>query len=193
MIGILEHVDRFKAGNPFPESVRDFLRADGTGTENIIGNHAATAQAYYYACPEDRLVFVHEIIGFILDTTVGWSAVKYGAITLSNGYLLRVVRGEGAQLEVIHDFQKGRVVKTNGDLHSHVHRIRFPAWTGTIDSLSALYALGESGAPQPMRPGERIELIANDDFSGLDVHTWKIIGCAYQIEDNGSIQPPVGQ
>jgi len=188
MLNVLDHFDRFKPGNPLPEPIRKLLRKDGDGITTCIADYSGVnATEFYYECPDDRIALINELIVDVQQVGT-WTVAKYGGISaLTTGAKIQVREGEST---VVHDLFDGAVVKTNADWQAHVHRLDYVQWSAATQSLKLLFNFAASGVPVLLRPGQRLTFVADDDFDGLDSHTFKATGYLYQ-RDGQLVQPPV--
>lgn len=193
IVDILAHLNQYRGFNPIPHPVRAFLKDDG-GESNITGDYSVATGVgeteFFYQAPAERVVFLNEMIGFVLDATVTWANEKYGAITLANGFSFKVMDGD----TLIHDINAGVPIRSNADASAHCFNSDYPViTTGTVDARTMRFDFARAGAPVLLKAGWRLVMTASDKMDGLDQHSWKVIGDMYQIDVEGRVQPPVGQ
>lgn len=133
---------------------------DGTGTITITGNYSPT-EIFYLQPPANASYILDSLIVTIEDSQVITSGY-YGGIVLTNGILIRRVSGisiitltDSINILAGHDWRR-------------FCEVDLTAYTTTNNQLQAICQL-----PNVHLNGdrsERLEVLVEDDFSGLDVH-----------------------
>jgi len=130
---------------------------DGTGTKNAIGSYAITAETFYVQPPAANVYAINRLVVSIEDITTTGIAL-YGATTVTNGVVIRRVSGSDA------------ITLTDGvTLSTNLGWGRYCAVNQLTSQLQAVCDF-----VRPIRlngdRSERLEIVLNDDFSGLSGH-----------------------
>lgn len=147
---------------------------DGTGTKSAIGNYSGGQEIFYIQPPAGTIYRLARMLVFVEDSG-SFDSGSYGnGIVLTNGIEVRVQDGSGT----ISDMTNGIPVKTN----PHWKRLCYDAvrsnyGTGN-ESLGVRWTFTKAG--QFIRldgdSNERLEVLLEDDFSGLVAHNFLVQG-----------------
>lgn len=153
---------------------------DGTGTKDSGGvNHALAAEIYYLQPPVGTVYFIGRMI-VSMEDTAGMSATDYGNITsgLTNGVIVRVSDSSGVKFNLTDsDFP----VKANAEWANYCYDADVKTWSTGAEIFVSRWTFTKSG-PYIVLNGdkeEKIEVVLNDDFSGLDSHKFLVQGYSY--------------
>jgi len=146
---------------------------DGSGTTNAIGNYTATAQSFRITDTTgwgeiERIIVSYQDAG-------AFDIEKYGnGIGLTNG--VRVFL-KNASNEVIQEYTAFPIL-SNGDWASHCYDWAY-FQEGTGDNVAVIrWTFSKSGQPVLVKfdQDEYLEVLLNDDFSGLIKHRFFVQG-----------------
>jgi hypothetical protein len=150
---------------------------NGTGTFNAIGNYSGVATSFYFQPASNIQVVVNSLIFSIWDdVTFQFSSYGNGS-ALTNGIIIRVTQnGE------VSDFTSQGTIKTNFDLITRFKNYEFPTMGPALNTDSALTAemnfKEEYDSPLILNgnTSDKIEVVLNDNFSGLNGQRFNIKG-----------------
>lgn len=148
---------------------------DGTGTKNANGNYSGGATSFYIQPPASTIYRISRLLVFVQDTN-GFTPVEYGntGSALSNGITVRVHNGTST----VADLTDGVPVQHNGDWARLCYDAQVLSWGTTDEMLSARLTFTKAG--QFLRldgdDTEKLEVILNDDFTGLTEHYFLVQG-----------------
>jgi hypothetical protein len=148
---------------------------DGTGTKNAIGNYSGAATPFYIAPPADQVYSVTELLIQLSDNgAFGQSVWGSMASALTNGLLIRAKRNTTVVLDIL----DGIPIKTNDQLSHLTSRVTLLTWSGSTNTLQASFTTAEFGTPLYLNGAldESLEIVCNDDFSGLIDQTFVVHG-----------------
>jgi len=147
---------------------------DGTGTTDAIGNYSVTPLSLKYIAPEKYIVSLTRIIVKVRDAG-DFDTEKYGNnITLTNGIRIYQRHGNG---DLIAELTALPITST-GDWSAHCYDVQELAF-GTGDHvLSVRWTFAASGQAVKLdgQDGDYLELVLNDNFTGLNEHIFCIQG-----------------
>ena len=155
---------------------------NGTGTKEATGDYSVTAEGFYIE-PSPNVdmgnLQIARIIVFIEDSQ-NWSANGYGDITagLTNGIELKVFNEDDS---VAADLTDGIPIKSNADWHSKCHDVTYTSYGVGNDFLSVRWTFTKAGKPITLGYGERLEVMLNDDLTGLVSHRFLAQGIKLDI------------
>ena len=158
-------------GQGFYGSNRLFSRfadtnGDGTGTKNANGNYLITPDILYIQPPPQTVYRVHRML-ISLEDTSGMQAQEYGNTggALTNGVQARVQDGDGT----LSDLTDGVPVKTNAHWGRMCYDVDVKSWGSGNELLCVRWTFAKSGAAIVLDGtlNERLEILLNDDFTGL--------------------------
>ena len=146
---------------------------DGTGTKNAIGNYAGGATPFYIAPAAGEVFRIGRMIGSYSDSS-GVDTDKYGNnITLTNGIVVRTNLNT-----VIIDLTDGVPILSNGGWAHQCHDLTAHQFGTGNDHLTFRWTFTNAG--QFIRldgdTNDTLEVVLNDDFSGLVHHRFLVQG-----------------
>lgn len=139
------------------------LTTDGlvTGPASIIGNYAAAPTTFFYTVPANSILRLARMLITIRDNgAMSWGGYGSG-VAVANGL---IIRGKDPD---------GNVIISSAPFRSNADwaKVSFDAKImsdGPGDQILVVaWAFSLAGAPLEFHPGSRIEVVANDDFTGL--------------------------
>lgn len=155
---------------------------DGTGTKNATGNYSGGATTFKILPPASTIFRVTRLLVYVKDTA-GMVASEYGNLgsALTNGIQIRVHNGT----TTVVDLTDGDPITENADYGKFCYDVQVLGWGAGDDILLARWTFSKAG--QDLRldgdATEALEVILNDDFSGLLSH--KFIAQGY-TENTGT-------
>jgi len=145
---------------------------DGTGTNEIQGDHSSTEQVYLVMPPRGERYLIRRFVIFI-DGSGSLGEDEYANLgaPLTNGLVLRVRRH--TESDNIFNLTDDVPIKTNAHWLRHTEHVhRWEAASGA-DALSAVIDFQEAFHPDGLlldgEKGDALELVAQDDFSGAQI------------------------
>jgi hypothetical protein len=153
---------------------------DGSGTDNFIGNHAAT-EAYIQPAAE-QIFYLHLLIVSLEDGS-GMKAEQYGLLAaLTNGVQIREEDSAGT----ITDFTDGVPIKTNAQWAALCYDADIKDWgtSPTQELFVARYTFANHGRGIYLDGdrGGKLVVALNDNFTGLISHRFLVEGYIYRID-----------
>lgn len=147
---------------------------DGTGVIDAIGDYSVTPMSMKITSSEAERVEIHRMLVGIQDSGA-FDAVKYGnGVELTNGIHLQLMDSEGAVLERY----TPEAVKTNAAWAFMCHDFNHLNF-GTGDEVGTVrWTFTKAGQPIVINfgAGEYLEILLNDDFTGLTHHFFTVEG-----------------
>lgn len=145
---------------------------NGTGTKNAIGNYSAEAQSFKITVPANK-TYSLENLKIYMASSSAFTTSGYGSslANITNGWTIKV-RKDG----VLTDILDGMVIKSNYDLEGIATSINRVSFSGLEDGFVVTVSFSEYGIPFYLKAAEYIEIVLNDDFSGLTKHQFIIKG-----------------
>ena len=148
---------------------------DGTGTTDAIGDYSSTPlNLRLYGGTSKDTVVVHRLIVSVQDSGT-FDADKYGnGITLTNGIRVYVKDRDDATMEELTAFP----ILSSGDWAAHCHDATLHDFGQGDSILTIRWTFSKSGLPVILKFAEfeYMEIVLNDDFSGLVHHRFQIQG-----------------
>lgn len=146
---------------------------DGTGTKSAIGDYSSGGLGetiFYIQPPSSEIFHIARMIVSYSDAA-GMSAVEYGntAAALTNGITLRKSDDNG----VITDLTAGLPIKSNAEWGRHCYDVDLKTWSTGNEFIVVRWTFtkdtGESDGRISLDgiKNERLEIVLNDDFTGL--------------------------
>ena len=149
---------------------------DGSGTKNAVGNYSGAPQKFCIAPEAGEIFKVERIIPFLKDSGSLDSDYYGNGIILTNGIQIKVVRFAGQPQEtVLADITDGVPVKSNSDWKRLCFDQNISEY-GTGNETAVWRYTFSKDAPAIVLDGdnkEEIQVILNDDFSGLVEHYFR--------------------
>lgn len=145
------------------------LNNDGT-TESAIGNYSVTPASFQIVAPPGEEIVIERMILSIVDGSIS-NAENYGGLgaPLTNGIVISIKDLSGT-IETLTPYP----ILTNGDWAACCHDLsnHTSVGGGSRDVITVRWTFTRSGQPLVLRAaeGEYIEVLLNDDFTGLIKH-----------------------
>lgn len=163
---------------PIHEPIFQFLdtNGDGTGDSDVIGDYESTADIFYIGPPPPN-EFWHIERMVIQVTDVGaFDAGKYGNnLELVNGLTVRKQDDAGT----VDDLTGGKPIITNAGWGGVCYDVADVSFGQGDNYLGVRWTFAKSGWPLWLDGdgnNERLELVANDDFTDLTGQTFMVQG-----------------
>ena len=148
---------------------------DGTGTKNAVGNYSITPETFYIQPPSREEYHINRMLVYVEDTG-NFSADNYGALAspLSVGIDVRVADDNGA----VYDLTDGLFVKSNSEWGRHCFDVEYISFGTGNNFMHVRWSFFRAGPPVLIRgdSNERLEVVLNDDLSGLADHRFMVQG-----------------
>lgn len=172
----IQSVSNYSAGTQKTIFSR-YLDANGNGTGNkdFSADYSSAAEIAYIQPGASEVFRVARMIVGIEDTS-GFSAAEYGNLGggLTNGVTVRKQSDGGTLI----DLTDGLPVKTNASWGMLCYDVDLKTWGVGDELLVVRWTFAKAG--QYLRldgsNNERLEVVLNDDFSGLVAHTFMVQG-----------------
>ncbi len=151
------------------------INGDGTGTDNAIGNYSGAEEIFYIQPPAGTVYRIARMIVNIEDGPT-MRAEHYGALgtALAVGVVLRVSDDSGVIMDITDDIP----VTTNAQWAAMCFDIDLKEWGAGDELLAVRWTFTKAG--QFIRldgdNNERLEIVLNDDLTGLVAHRFFIQG-----------------
>ena len=148
---------------------------NGTGTTNANGDYSTVSDIFYIQPAAGEVFRISRMIVTVEDTA-GMAAADYGNITgnLTNGITVREQNDSGT----ITDLTGGIPVKSNAQWARLCYDANVLTWGNGNEFLTVRWTFARTG--QEMRldgdENERLEVVLNDDFTGLVTHYFLVQG-----------------
>jgi hypothetical protein len=164
----------------FPISRYADIVGDGSGVKNAIGDYSATGLGQTILKlkpPTGGLLKVSRMIVFIRDTGT-FDADEYGnGITLTNGIEIKLLRDVGGANTVLWDITDGLPILSNTHWKRLCHDEIHSTYGVGDESITYRYTFSKdsNGSPIILEDAnkEELQIIFNDDFSGLVEHYFR--------------------
>lgn len=147
---------------------------DGSGLTQVTGDYSGAEERFIFAPEAGEIVRLHRLIVFV-EGSNGFSSTKYGNLgTLTTGIGLEL----SGDLRDTIDLMHGEPVKSNGSWAQHCYDADLKSWGVGNDMLAVRWTFDKSGIPIRLvgSSNDKLEIIVNDDFTGLDSHLYMIQG-----------------
>lgn len=141
---------------------------------NMIQDYSSTEGIFKFQPGSDEVFLVSRMIITIKDAG-SIDADNYGnGVTLTNGIVIRAADDSG----VLKDITAGVPIKTNGEWATRCYDVKDVQWGAGDNYISGRWTLAKNGALMKLDGSKnaRIEVVLNDDFSGLTGHTIQLHG-----------------
>lgn len=146
---------------------------DGSGTTNVIGNYDQVEGIHRIKVPVGQNMLIHRMIITIRDAGV-FRADHYGSIgaALSEGIEVRIADGAATIL----DITDGQPVVHNLGWAERCYDTAFQGFAAGDNFLSARWTFEKAGQPLQLSSGQELQIITNDDLTGLVEHYFNVQG-----------------
>ena len=157
---------------PVPTPIYRYLdtNGNGTGTKNAIGDYFAAATSFFIQPAAGEIFRLQRMIVNVHDSQK-LKAEEYGNLTaLPRGIIVRISDSSG----VIQELTDGIPIKTNGEWGALCFDAElYSAAAGNGDYLRVRWTFANAGYPIRLdgNNGEKLEVVLNDDFTGI-VHQY---------------------
>ena len=149
---------------------------DGSGVDNAIGDYSITPKSFKIAPAVGETFSVERMIVYIRDTG-SFDADKYGNnITLTNGITIRVKTDIGGADTTHWDVTDNLPIKSNSGWKRLMHDELVSAYGIGDESVTYRYTFARDGSPIILEGdnGDELQIILNDNFTGLVEHCFRI-------------------
>lgn len=154
---------------PNASFVFDFL--ENGGSNDLAVNGSVTAQSFRYTSPVG-FSFLMKDVNFVISSANN-TENKFGGITaLTNGITFKLYDSEGT---LLNDFLGGETIQKNSDFY--LLASASPSFT---DVVAVNFNILDTGASIALPPGGYVEVLVQDDLSGLG---------EFRISVNGLLMP----
>lgn len=145
---------------------------NGTGISNANGNYSTIPQSFKLIAPVDENYTISNILIHIAGTGA-FAYTGYGSIMagLTKGWTIKIFK-DG----VLRDLFNGQIIKSNQDLQLISNMVTKPAFTGMGDCITVTLSFNQYGMPFYINNPEYIEVLLNDNFTGLTEHKFLVQG-----------------
>lgn len=154
---------------------------DGSGSKNANGDYSVSGlgETIFYIAPESTQVFeVARLIVSVYDTAT-MQAQEYGNLggALGNGITVRVSDSSG----VVNDLTDGVPITINAEWAALCYDADLKSWGSGNELLGVRWTFAKSGEPVRLagKLGEKLEVVLNDDLTGLISHRFMAQGLKY--------------
>ena len=141
---------------------------DGSGTNTI-----ELPFRMYIEAAAGEILRITRLLVHIEDLNA-WQAEHYGnlAAALTVGITVNVEDADG---NIINNLTEV-TVKNNADWGRYCYDVSYVAFGAGNDFLQARWTFEKAGSPLRLKVGEKFVLTLNDDFDGLDAHSFVVQG-----------------
>jgi hypothetical protein len=161
------------------------LSLDGAGvTFDIIADYSSP-EVFQLTAAADEVLEIARVLFSMQDGTINNTDVFGGLGTaLTNGIKIYVTDHLGAIQYYLVGEEGDLTIKKNAGLFAVCYDVTIEtAFTGGgLDSLHGRWTFSKYGAPITLLPGWSLNLLAQDNFTGLDRHVWVCEGIHRQYE-----------
>lgn len=149
---------------------------DGGGTKNANGDYSSAAEIFFIQPPSGVSYNIARMIISVEDTN-GMQAEEYGnlGVALSNGIQVRVQDDTGTVL----DLTDALVVTANAHWGRLCYDVDIKTWGAGNEILIARWTFARFGVDGLLLRGsynERLEVVLNDNLTGLIAHYFFVNG-----------------
>ncbi len=144
---------------------------DGTGTDDAVGNY--TTPTEFYIQDTTQYLLLERMIVYVEDFGRMDSGAYGNAITLTNGIRLEVQESDGT---LVRDLMATRPIEHNTDWQGKCHDLTPSGWGSGNEAYSVRWTFGKSKKSLILAPGQKLVLILEDNFTGLEHHLFQIQG-----------------
>jgi hypothetical protein len=143
---------------------------DGSGTNTL-----ESPFRFYLEAQAGEVLRLARLLVHIEDAT-GFDAADYGNLggALSVGVTIQVIDTDGST--VLIDLTDGQPVTSNADWGKFCYDTAYVAFGTGNDFVQARWTFAKSGMPLRLSAGQQLVVTLNDDFDGLDAHSFVVQG-----------------
>lgn len=148
--------------------------ATGISETAMTGDYSAAAQEFYIQPPANETWRVQRVIILIRDGAM-FAADNYGAgAVLTNGISIQLANDGG----VLQDLTSGVPIMDNASWGAHCYDYTDHVFGAGDNFLAVRWTFEHSGRPVMLRGSleQRLQVVLNDDFTGLIDHRMKFDG-----------------
>ena len=144
------------------------------GSIQGVGDYSSAPHELTYTCRTGRQnLHIERMIVYIEDVG-SFPTDKYGYnVVLTNG--IHVAVHSADETEQV-DLDGGQNIFTNAQWAAVCYDVNFLNLGSGNDSLSVRWTFANAGSPIILKSGEHFTVTLNDDFTGLEAHTFMIQG-----------------
>jgi hypothetical protein len=173
-----EHIQLVKSyASPTPDTPHtQFLDSNGdeSGIKEWTGDYSSVSDIAYIQPSAGEVIWLTRMIVFVKDTGT-LDPDSYGnASALTNGLVVRLQDDSGT----IATLSGGFTIKTNAEWGALCYDVTNHAWGTGDETLLVRWTFAKSGVEIRLDgdSNERLEILLNDDFSGLNAHRFCVQG-----------------
>ena len=149
-----------------PRKIFNEYMKNAAGSANMAIDGSASATPFYVSCPANTELLLERCLVTIYDTK-GMEDNEYGDLgsSLSAGLSLKVMSSDGTPIA---DLTGGLPVKTNEGWARLCYDFDLTNLTNTTNAVAkARWTFSKGGNPVFLTPGQRLEMIVDDNLTGL--------------------------
>ena len=164
----------FSGGKPVPAQDLHFEYANNGSGFQATGNYAGGVEQFKVTCKtgSQKLHLTRMII--YLEDVGNFNSSVYGVnITLTNGITVVVYDADDTELQRL---TCEDAVLTNAQWARLCYDASYLSWGNGNDSLTVRWTFERSGKPVSLTSGQYLAVELNDDFTGLEDHTFMLQG-----------------
>ena len=150
-----------------PRKIFNEYMKNSAGAANMNVDGSASATPFYVSCPADTELLLERCLVTIYDTK-GMQAEEYGDLggSLSAGLSMKVMSSDG--VTVLSDLTAGLPIKTNEGWARVCYDCDLTNFTNTTNAVAKMrWTFSKGGNPIFLTPGQRLEMVVDDDLTGL--------------------------
>lgn len=171
-------------GRP-PRPLYNFLRKDGTGTNQLVANYSVIP-GHFALGPQPGSIWVIERYLIYLEMAGVFTSAKFGSLTaLTNGISFK------ATLDgTVYQLDGGEPVKKNAGWSRHTGvDVSLISWGSGNSAVSARWTLAKSGAPIFLNgsEGDHLECRVTDNLTGVTDFTIKVDGIVHKGNNSPAV------
>lgn len=173
--GIHRIVASMANNGPVSESVNRFLdtNGDGTGTKSAIGNYAGSPVSFYIQPPAGDVYRLYRMLVHVEDVNTFDSGSYGNGIVLTNGITVsKVISGQTVQMT------DGVSIKKTPHWQMFCYDVDISSYGLGNEHASVRWTFTKGGNPVRLvgDDGDRLQVVLNDDFTGLVDHHFFVQG-----------------
>jgi hypothetical protein len=147
---------------------------DGTGSKDATGDYSSTAAVFYIQPPTEKIYLIERMIVHVEDSGSFDSGAYGNGITLTNGIVVRISDDSG----VIVDLTDGMPILSNGSWVRQCYDVQVHPFGSGNEHMGVRWTFRKAGQPLKLvgEKTQKLEIVLNDNFSGLVGHQFQIQG-----------------